>query len=54
MRAVDTLAASLHNTLSGFEFLRCAAGAGAKTRDLPEDLATWRPQQDAGGFLDRR
>eukprot|EP00891_Asterochloris_glomerata_P002161 jgi/Astpho2/2161/e_gw1.00040.194.1_t len=52
--AVDKLAWAAHNTLTGLEPLRQAAGAGGNTLHAPEDLASWEPVVDKGGVFDRR
>ncbi len=44
---------ALHNTLTGVEFLRVAAGAGARTRDLPLRVTDYQPDaNDVGGLFD--
>jgi digalactosyldiacylglycerol synthase len=51
---VDTAAWLTHNSLCGVEPLRAAAGAGKNTRDNPECLIAFQPDQSGGGMFDRR
>jgi len=49
----DSFLAAAHNTLTGVEPLRIAAGAGANTRDAPSRLTDYTPSEaDIGGLFD--
>ncbi|KXZ47328.1 hypothetical protein GPECTOR_36g52 [Gonium pectorale] len=51
--ALDNVLASAHNLLTGVEGLRVAAGAGAKTRDMPARITDYTPSDsDVGGLFD--
>lgn len=53
--ALDTVLAAAHNTLTGIEALRVAAGAGARTRDTPARVTDYVPSDmDVGGLFDNR
>lgn len=48
---LDTACWATHNTLTGVEPLRVGAGAGAHTRDAPEDIVSYEPETaNAGGM----
>jgi hypothetical protein len=50
---LDNVLAAAHNTLTGVEPLRVAAGAGAGTRDAPARVTDYVPSEaDVGGLLD--
>ena len=52
-RALDTFLAGLHNSLTGVEQLRVAAGAGVGTRDNPLRVTDYVPcEEDVGGLFD--
>ncbi|EFJ50110.1 hypothetical protein VOLCADRAFT_116955 [Volvox carteri f. nagariensis] len=51
--ALDNVLAAAHNLLTGVEGLRVAAGAGAKTRDMPARITDYQPSDnDVGGLFD--
>ncbi|GLC35497.1 hypothetical protein PLESTB_000201000 [Pleodorina starrii] len=51
--ALDNVLAAAHNVLTGMEGLRVAAGAGAKTRDMPARITDYVPSDsDVGGLFD--
>ncbi|KAG2452291.1 hypothetical protein HYH02_003315 [Chlamydomonas schloesseri] len=51
--ALDNVLAAAHHVLTGVEGLRVAAGAGAKTRDMPARITDYKPSDDdVGGFFD--
>lgn len=53
--AVDNVLAAAHQLLTGNEHLRLAAGAGAKTRDMPARITDYSPSDsDCRGLFDRR
>jgi digalactosyldiacylglycerol synthase len=52
-RALDNFLAGLHNSLTGVEKLRVAAGAGVGTRDNPRRVTDYVPcEEDVGGLFD--
>lgn len=54
-QALDGAAWLAHNTLTGIEPLRAAAGAGTNTRDNPPSVADYQPAvSDVGGLFDDR
>ncbi|KAG2497202.1 hypothetical protein HYH03_004791 [Edaphochlamys debaryana] len=51
--ALDNVLAAAHNVLTGIESVRLAAGAGAKTRDMPARITDYVPSDaDVGGLFD--
>lgn len=56
--ALDSACWATHNTLTGMEVLRVGAGAGANTRDAPEDMVAYEPSSantaGMGAFFDNK
>ncbi len=54
--AIDSACWATHNTLTGVEVLRVGAGAGANTRDTPEDMLAYEPSSanTMGAFFDNK
>lgn len=53
VRAIDNVVAAGHNTLTGVEPLRIAAGAGASTLESPLRVTDYKPCHfEEGGFFD--
>ena len=51
----DAFAASVHNTFTASEAMRCLIGGGAGTLLNPVgDLAEWQPDEWSGGVMDRK
>lgn len=53
--AVENLLWMTHNTLSGMEVARSVVGAGSNTRDNPQRLTDYQPDDsDVGGLFDNK
>uniref|UniRef100_A0A7S3QTS2 Digalactosyldiacylglycerol synthase n=1 Tax=Dunaliella tertiolecta TaxID=3047 RepID=A0A7S3QTS2_DUNTE len=52
-KALDNILHAAHNTMTGIEFMRVAAGAGSHTRDMPPRITDYVPSEsDVGGIFD--